>query len=143
MRKCRLGATLPARSWSPQLRVSREREPRSADLGAQNTVVVTYWPSPKSPSRQERLRHYWHGDMACLLDAWPWVVSWTAERKPLPIEGKGEQAQFFTPDFEVTERGRTYVLRLIRGNDTEEDRSRAQRRRFRSGIASSAATSSS
>lgn len=130
MRKCRLGAALPVRNWSPRFRVSQERKPRNADLGAQNTAVVTYWPSPKSPCRQEQLRHYWHADMAHLLDAWPWVVSWSAERKPLPIEFKGRQAQF-TPDFEVTERGRTYALRLIWGNKTEDPQPRAQRQALR------------
>ena len=126
MRKCRLGAMLPKRSWSPQFRVSQPRTPRTAELGAQNTAVLSYWPSPKSPNRQERLRHYWHIDMAHLLDAWPWVISWTAERNPLQIDGESAQTQF-TPDFEVVARDRTYALRLVSGDNGQPRRAQQHR----------------
>lgn len=127
MRKCRLGAALPKRNWSPQFLISKERKPRQADLGAQNTVAMTYWPTPKSPSRQELLRHYWHADMAHLLDAWPHVISWTAERKPVLVEMDGKHAPF-TPDFEVIDRSGTYALRLIQGESSDRPE-RTKRRR--------------
>ena len=115
MRKCRLGATLPKRSWSPQFRVSDPRGSRTTELGARNTGVMSYWPTPKSPNRQERLRHYWHIDMAHLLDAWPWVVSWTAERDTVPL---GDGRAQFTPDFQITTRDRAYALRLVGGKES-------------------------
>ena len=81
---------------------------------------MSYFPTVKGTPRMEGLRHYFHKDMALILDARPDVVEWTADTKPIVL-GTGHRQTEFTPDFEVEEEYRTYSIRLLRSGITASE----------------------
>ncbi len=58
-------------------------EPASARRG---TLSDSRFPTWKGGRRIERLRHYFHEDMACLLETDPDVVRWSAQVEPMEVE---------------------------------------------------------
>lgn len=81
---------------------------------------MSYFPTVKGTPRMEGLRHYFHKDMALILDARPDVVEWTADTAPIVL-GEGRRQTEFTPDFDVQEDHRTYSVRLLRSGTTASE----------------------
>jgi hypothetical protein len=113
MRKHMIGAVQECVSWSPQFRTIKPRRRATNREGRENTPVMSYFPAIKGEPRMERLRHYFHIDMALLLDARPRVVGWEAEAPAIDVTG-GATPFSYRPDFRVQERDEVYCVRLLR-----------------------------
>ena len=95
---------------------------------------MSYFPTVKGTPRMEGLRHYFHKDMALVLDARFTVTAWTADTRPVACEWR-ERPFDFTPDFLVDDADGDYAVRLLRhGTMTSErtaERHRAVDRAYR------------
>lgn len=116
MRKCRLAAPLTSQSWSPRFKPSNGRAAPGTKTGQRNTSVMTYFPTWKGGKRMERLRHYFHADMAALLETDRHVLRWTTEVQAFQFDDDGRDIHF-TPNFQVTELSGTRFIRLVRETD--------------------------
>ncbi len=115
-----MGAAPQSGSWSPAFKVRTGQEARTDRTGRRNTSFMSYFPTVKGRPRMEGLRHYFHKDMALMLDARPGVMEWTADTGPITV-GEGRRQTEFTPDFEVREEHRTYSVRLLRSGTTASE----------------------
>lgn len=120
MRKHSLGAAAHSGSWSPRFKIAAERKPNTGKTGRKNTPFMSWFPTVKGEPRMEGLRHYFHKDMAMILDARPCVVAWTADTAPIRFEGSSGVLEFM-PDFRVDEEDRTYWLRLLPPDTTRSE----------------------
>lgn len=111
MRKHSVGGQLRRGSWSPKFKLEPRKAPPADEHRRKKALVMSYFPSIKT-RRMVPLRHYFHVDMAYLLDAWPEVISWTVDAPPLVVPHLRSEIAF-TPDLIVTERDRVYALRLL------------------------------
>src|SRR4051794_40327383 len=107
MRKVALGAAPKRGNWSPKFKARAKRRKEKLDVaedaerpetGKKKTQIVSYHPPARGESRMERLRHYFHREMALLLDAWPDVEEWTTETEAVEVP-TGDGTFSFTPDF--------------------------------------------
>jgi hypothetical protein len=120
MRKHCLGAAPKSGSWSPAFKVRTGREAWTDKTGRRNTSFMSYFPTAKGTPRMEGLRHYFHKDMALILDARPNVMEWTANTASI-VFGRGRRQTEFTPDFDVQEEHRTYSVRLLCSGTTRRE----------------------
>ncbi len=126
MRKHSVGGQLLPGTWSPRFKLAPPKPPPTDERRRKKTLAMSYFPSVKTRGMVP-LRHYFHVDMAYLLDAWPEVVAWTTDAPPLAVARPcGDIA--FTPDIIVTERDRAYALRLL---DRGTKPSKARDERYR------------
>ena len=89
MRKNMLGAKTPRRGWCAAIGAAINLNTPSGRGGIADAervrsassrgVTVAYFPTWKGGRRMERLRHYFHEDMACLLEMDPDVLRWSTE----------------------------------------------------------------
>lgn len=89
---------------------------------------MAYFPTWKGGRRMERLHHYFHEDMAFLLEADHEVTYWTADAEPIDLEYDDGEVRPFRHSFRAETRG---GLRLIRLRDeshplTKQPRTRAR-----------------
>ena len=123
MRKHVLGATRPARGWCESFKPPREG--RSKDVGAapaidldgervperRSTVSASRFPTWKGGKRTEKLRHYFHEDMACLLETDPEVIRWSAQVEPLEVEyDDGQMREYPQSMWAQTSRGMRHII---------------------------------
>jgi hypothetical protein len=112
MRKCCLGTQMPKGSWTPAFTPKRALRSTQDNVGEKDTPIVAYFPTWKGGFRNERLRHYFHVDMARLLEADPNVEMWTTDFVALPLaddpSGRG-----FKPAFRVVGKDCIRFVHLI------------------------------
>jgi len=94
MRKCRIGAAMPRGSWAPTFAPQVTRKPRTAEKDEAATQPMAYFPTMKGSLRSEPLRHYFHRDMAYLLEADPEVLTWTTQVDPMETDEGGIRPSF-------------------------------------------------
>lgn len=126
MRKHSVGGQLLPGTWSPRFKLAPLKPPPTDERRRKKTLAMSYFPTVKT-REMVPLRHYFHVDMAYLLDAWPEVVAWTTDAPPLAVAQPGGDVAF-TPDIVVTERDRAYALRLL---DRGTKPSKARDERYR------------
>lgn len=115
MRMCNLSLQQPVKSWSPQFKV-RKTKPKPEPVGQRNTSVMSHFPTWKGTFRMERLRHYFHVDLASILEVDPEVRHWTADVKPYQFQ-VGDRAISYRPSFLVTTEATKQALRLVRAGN--------------------------
>ncbi len=122
MRKHVLGATRPTRGWCESFKPERVNRSgitnaAAADEGGDGSAPerkkdnsVARFPTWKGGKRTEKLRHYFHEDMACLLEADPDVVRWSAKVEPLEVEYEdGEVREYPHSMWAETARGMRHI----------------------------------
>jgi hypothetical protein len=138
MRKFALGAVPTRGSWTPKFLLTPRKE-KTKDKSKEGTEgqepeererkaptqVPTYHPPAKGKLRYERLRNYYHGDAAFLLDAWYEVQAWTAATTSIPVTW--DLGDFdYLPDFLVQESSHSYALSITHPLVKETDRRKAR-----------------
>ena len=127
MRKYRLALKEPSSGWHPSFTPPKQVPAAvAADLAlpagpqppqrraAPRAGVMAYFPTWKGGRRMERLRHYFHEDMAVLLEADPDVLRWTADAEAVEAEHDDGAVRAFVPSMRAeTRRG----VRLIKLRD--------------------------
>jgi hypothetical protein len=78
----------------------------------------------------ERLRHYFHANMAALLETDPDVLYWTTEVDAYRFQHRGRDIVFI-PSFQVEDVGGTRVIRLVRAQERASLRSQEHHRLLR------------
>lgn len=121
MRMHRIQLARPGGSWSPGFEGTTGRKARADDTGRKNTLFMSYFPTVKGTLRMEGLRHYFHKDMALVLDARFTVTAWTAETRPIACECRRRPFDF-TPDFLVDDIDGNYAVRLLQQGTTTSGR---------------------
>ena len=100
MRRHLLGATRPVRGWCESFKpvcLPRRKEvgeapadehKRDDDIAVdrKGPSAAACFPTWKGEKRMEKLRHYFHQDMAYLLEADPDVIRWSARVEPFRVE---------------------------------------------------------
>lgn len=73
---------------------------------------MVYYPTWKGGRRMEPLRHYFHEDMAVLLEADPAVVKWSAQVESLDVEHDDGVVREFRPSMRAEVQGRIRLIKL-------------------------------
>ncbi|WP_156963780.1 hypothetical protein [Muricoccus aerilatus] len=122
-RKC--ASFLPIQHRSPK---AAPRAGGNAEAVPKATPTMVYFPTYKGGHRNERLRHYFHEDMAYLLEADPQVLRWTTEVEPIDVLHDDNQMRPFIPSMRaVTTRG-VRMVKLAWGKRQPKRRSAKARR---------------
>jgi hypothetical protein len=124
MRMCNMALTAPVKNWSPRFKAQKKQKREPADPGQRNTVILTYFPTRKGALRMEGLKHYFHADMAEILEMDRTVDHWTARTER--FEFADDKKSFsMRPDFMATGSGGPRAIRLLKA--TEENERRRER----------------
>ena len=100
MRKNVLGAAMPKASWCPRFTTTTSPKARRAADQLDNGPTVSLMPSWKGTHRIIPLKHYFHADMAYILEADPDVLTWDTDVELIPyVEGGMEK--LFAPSIRV------------------------------------------
>jgi len=107
-------------NWNPRF-AAQKKAPKKEPSVKAATPIMSYFPTLKGEPRTERLRHYFHVDMATVLEMDPAVIAWTTETKEYSFSDKRGDITF-KPDILASEGDRARAIRLLRAAELTQSR---------------------